>query len=45
MGRLLLKLVVFVVLMGALGLIGYAYLGDISPNQTDVSEPVNLNAE
>ena len=45
MGRLLLKLVAFVVLMGALGLIGYAYLGDISPNQTDVSEPVNLNAE
>ena len=45
MGRILFKLVAFLVVIGALGLVGYAYLGDISPNQTDVSEPVNLNAD
>jgi hypothetical protein len=45
MGRFLLKLLVFLVLVGAVGLVGYAYLGDISPAQTDVSEPVNLNAD
>jgi hypothetical protein len=45
MGRLLLKLVVFLLVIGALGLVGYGYFGDLSPNQTDVSEPVNLNAD
>lgn len=45
MGRILLKLVVFLLVIGALGLVGYAYLGDLSPTQTDVSEPVNLNAD
>ena len=45
MGRIFLKLVLFLVIVGALGLVGYAYLGDLRPNQTDVSEPVNLNAD
>jgi hypothetical protein len=45
MGRFLLKLLVFLVVVGAVGLVVYAYLGDISPAQTDVSEPVNLNAD
>lgn len=45
MGRLLLKLVVFLLVIGTLGLVGYGYLGDLSPNQADVSEPVNLNAD
>jgi hypothetical protein len=45
MGRILLKLVLFLVVVGALGVVGYAYLGDISPDQTDVSEPVNLDAD
>lgn len=45
MGRILLKLVLFLVVIGALGVVGYAYLGDISPDQTDVSEPVNLDAD
>jgi hypothetical protein len=45
MGRLLTRLVLFLLVIGALGLVGYAYLGDISPEQTDVSEPVNLNAD
>jgi hypothetical protein len=45
MGRILFRLVLFLVVIGALGLVGYAYLGDLSPNQSDVSEPVNLNAD
>jgi hypothetical protein len=45
MGRFLFKLLAVLVLLGALGLVGYAYLGDLSPDQTDVSEPVNLNAD
>ncbi len=43
MGRLL-KLLLFLLIVGLLGLIGYAYIGDLSPNQVDVSEPVELNA-
>jgi hypothetical protein len=45
MGRILLKLLLFLVVVGAIGLVGYAYLGDISPAQTDVSEPVILNGD
>lgn len=43
MGRLL-KLLFFLILIGVLALIGYAYLGDLSPEQNDVSEPVELDA-
>ena len=45
MGRIFFKLVLFLLVVGALGLVGYAYLGDLSPDQTDVSEPVDLNAD
>ena len=43
MGRLL-KLLFFLVLVGVLALVGYAYLGDLSPEQSDVTQPVELNA-
>lgn len=45
MGRLLVKLVGFLLLIGVLAVVGYGYLGDLSPNQSEVSQPVNLNAE
>ncbi len=45
MGRFLIKLLAVLLVVAAVGVVGYAYLGDISPNQTDVSEPVNLNAD
>jgi hypothetical protein len=45
MGRIFFKLVLFLLVVGAVGLVGYAYLGDLSPDQTDVSEPVDLNAD
>lgn len=40
--RLLRILFVLAVLIGA-AVVGYAYLGDLSPEQTDVSEPVTLD--
>lgn len=45
MGRVFLKLLAFLLVIGAIGVVGYGYLGDLSPEQTDVSEPVNLNAD
>jgi len=41
---ILLKLIAMLVILGGLGLVGYAYLGDLSPKQTDVTTPVQLNA-
>jgi hypothetical protein len=45
MGRIFLKLVLFLVVAGGVALVGYAYLGDLTPTQSDVSEPVDLNAD
>ena len=45
MGRVFLKLLAFLLVIGAIGVVGYGYLGDLSPEQTDVSEPVTLNAD
>lgn len=42
MGRLF-KLLFFLIVLGALGVLGFAYLGDLSPEQNDVSEPVELD--
>lgn len=42
MGRLV-KLVVFLAVIAFLGLTGYAYLGDLSPDQTQIVKPVTLN--
>jgi hypothetical protein len=40
----LIKFLVFLVLFGFLGLIGFAYLGDLRPAQSDVTQPVTLDA-
>jgi hypothetical protein len=45
MGRLFLKLVAFLLVIAAIGVVGYGYLGDLSPDQSDVIEPVDLNAD
>ena len=39
----LLKLLFALVVLLAVAVVGYAYLGDLSPEQTDVSEPVSLD--
>ena len=44
MGRLF-KFLIFLVVLGALGVVGFAYLGDLSPEQDAITEPVNLNAQ
>lgn len=41
--RVIFKLIVILALLGGLGLVGYAYLGDLSPDQRDVTQPVVLD--
>lgn len=43
MGRLF-KFLLFLILLGILAFIGFAYLGDLSPSQDDVVTPVELDA-
>lgn len=40
----LLKSFVFLVILGLIGLTGYAYFGDLAPDQTPVTVPVVLDA-
>ena len=44
MGRLFKALLVILVL-GFLGLTGYAYFGDLAPERVEVTEPVTLDAD
>jgi hypothetical protein len=43
MGRII-KLLLWLAVLGFIGLTGYAYLGDLSPDQAPVSQPVTLDA-
>lgn len=40
-----LKFITILVILGAIGLVGYAYLGDLTPEQADVVAPVTLDAD
>lgn len=40
----LLKFLLVILVLGALGLVGYAYFGDLSPTQEDRNIPVDLDA-
>lgn len=44
MGRLL-KLLFILLLLAFIGLLGYAFLGDLSPSQVEVNEAVILDVE
>ena len=44
MGRII-KLLVWLLVIGFVGLAGYAYFGDLDPVQAPVSTPVVLNAD
>lgn len=44
LGRII-KLVFVLVIFGSLGLVGYAYVADLSPEQTKITVPVTLNAD
>ena len=41
--RHIVKLVVILALLGGIGLVGYAYVGDLSPQRSQVTEPVSLD--
>ena len=41
----LLKLTFILLVLGAIGLTGYAYVGDLSPENRDVIQPVTLNVD
>jgi hypothetical protein len=44
MGRII-KLLLLLTIFGFIGLVGYAYLGDLTPDQDDVTKPVVLDAD
>lgn len=44
MGRII-KALFLLAILGFLGLTGYAYLADLSPDQAEVKVPVTLNAD
>jgi hypothetical protein len=41
----LIKVLFAMVILGLVGLTGYAYVADLSPAQTEVRQPVILNAD
>ncbi|MDT0683950.1 hypothetical protein RM543_14765 [Roseicyclus sp. F158] len=41
----LIKLLFFLAVIGAIGLVGFAYFGDLTPQQQDVTEPVTLDVD
>ena len=41
----LFKLIFVLVIVGAVGLVGYAYFGDLAPETEDVRQPVTLNVD
>jgi len=44
MGRLI-KVVLVLVVLGFVGLVGYAYLGNMAPEGAEVKVPVTLNVD
>lgn len=44
MGRII-KALFLLAVLGFIGLTGFAYLGDLGPQQVDVTKPVTLNAD
>lgn len=43
MGRIF-KALLFLIIAGLIGLVGFAYLGNLEPAQSEVTQPVTLNA-
>lgn len=41
----ILKLLAILLILGFIGLLGYAYLGDLTPEQKEIRKPVALDAE
>lgn len=43
--KFIVKAVFILVILGFLGLVGFAYLGDLSPKQVPVTKPVVLDGQ
>lgn len=43
--RFLIKLMLLVLVVGAAAFVGFAYVGDLSPGVTSVTEPVVLDVD
>ncbi len=41
----ILKFIAILLVLGAIGVVGYAYLGDMSPDQRDITAPVTLDVD
>ncbi|MGC9420766.1 MAG: hypothetical protein ACP5EN_17510 [Rhodovulum sp.] len=41
----LLKALIFLVIVGFIGLVGFAYLGDMTPEQAEVNESLTLDVD
>jgi hypothetical protein len=41
----ILKVLLFLLVLAFVALAGFAYLGDLSPEQSDIREPVTLNVD
>lgn len=41
----MLKIFTFLIVVGALGLVGFAYFGNLTPEQGTVTIPVELNGQ
>lgn len=44
MGRIF-KVLLFLMIVGLIGLVGFAYLGNLEPAQSQVTQPVTLDAD
>lgn len=44
MGRLT-KFFLYLIVLGFIGLVGFAYLGDLTPEEEAVSEPLDINVD
>lgn len=44
MGRIL-KALVLLLILGFIGLVGFAYLGDLAPDRQQVNQPVTLDVD
>jgi uncharacterized membrane protein len=42
--RYVVRFVLILILLGAIGLVSYAYFGDLSPTQQEINAPVTLEA-
>jgi hypothetical protein len=43
--KLIVKALAILVILGFIGLVGFAYLGDLSPDQDTVTQPVELDGQ